>query len=128
MAKTLATLLTSATLLIVAIALPPAAVADDNQQAWEFSRVSIVWPHDESGAERPVAEATRVNVSVWPAGQVRCAESTTEHPGVLLGVARDNEFAGILSPPDAMVLRTVDGVTFPSLEYNDEIVNPVTGQ
>lgn len=127
MGSTSAKLVTLATLLIVTIVLPTGAVADI-QHDWEFSRVSIVWPHDEWGAERPVAEATLVNVSVWPASQVHCAESIWEHPGVLLGVARDNEFASLGTPPDAMVLRTVDGVTFPSLEYNDLINNLATGQ
>ena len=113
MRRTLATVLTLATLLIVTIVLPAGAVADGVEQGWEFLRVSIVWPYDESGAERPVAESTLVNVSIWPAGQVRCAKSTT--PWVLLGGTRDNEFASVGQPRDAVVLRTVDGVTFPSL-------------
>jgi len=110
-----------AALLAIALLLPlagrSAAVAQEPVQLWEGPRISIVWPHDGHGNPTPVAKSRMVNVSVWPSNQVACCQD----PGLALLVARDNEPAEVVQPYGRVqvIERTVRGITFPSVEFNN---------
>ncbi len=79
------------------------------------ARISIVWPQDGSGHQTAVAQSRAINVSVWPTGQVAC----TATPGLQLLMAQDNSPAAAVGGSGQTIQRTVNGVTFPSVEFND---------
>lgn len=85
---------------------------------WSGARIAIVYPHDAQGHAVPVERAPLVNVSVWPGpdGQVSCTDPPDPMP---LFMAKNNEVARPVRMNGQMILRTIDGVTFPSIEYND---------
>jgi hypothetical protein len=89
---------------------------------WD-TQIAIVWPHDGQGNPTDVAHSRAVNVSVWPRNQVYCTLHPNEGLGGVrdfyLGVARDNEPLEQLEDRGELILRTVNGVTFPSVEFNN---------
>lgn len=112
-----------------------------NEVSWYSPRISIVWPHDESGRAADVREAPLVNVSVWPPSKYKAtvggmppsqyplvpAEpvSCSQPPqNVVLYYAKDNEHVEPISNKPVFVLRSYRNMTFPSLEYNDIPVEP----
>lgn len=79
-------------------------------------QIAVVWPHDEAGRPASVQDATHVNVSVWPRGQVPCDAM----PGYRLLVARGAEPSEVLAETRSQgTVRVVGASHFPSLEYND---------
>lgn len=97
------------------------ASADDYRRPW-MPHIAIVWPHDGQGNPTNVAESRAVNVAVWPQTNVpvECEGPPTEPtqaPVLLMAV--NNEPAVRVAVTPKLVLRTANGVTFPSLEYND---------
>ena len=84
-------------------------------------QIAIVWPHDGRGNTVPVSQASFVNVSVWPRNQVSCNSAGA----AILSVAKGNEHVPHLAQVETM-LRTVEGVTFPTLEYNNIAVDSGT--
>ncbi|MGB0388447.1 MAG: hypothetical protein ACPGWR_26815 [Ardenticatenaceae bacterium] len=89
-------------------------VTAQSSSAWE-PQIAIVWPHDGQGNATSVTDARMVNVSVWPRNQVSCLDRPTN---VGLYMTRNNAPA-VLQESGELVLRTVNGVRFPSLEFND---------
>lgn len=85
---------------------------------WSGARIAIVYPHDAEGHAVPVERAPLVNVSVWPGpdGQVSCTDPPNPMP---LFMAKNNEVARPVRMNGQMILRTINGVTFPSIEYNN---------
>ncbi|HHX42670.1 MAG TPA: hypothetical protein GX714_01605 [Chloroflexi bacterium] len=88
--------------------------ASQQTMTWQ-PQIAIVWPHDGQGAATSVEESRAINVSVWPADQVRCS---TEARFQLM-VARQNGIARVAAVAGEPVTRSVGAVTFPALEYND---------
>ena len=85
---------------------------------WSGAQVAIVYPHDAQGHAVPVERAPLVNVSVWP--PPGAAVSCTDHPDPMpLFMAKNNDVAQPVRMNGQMILRTINGVTFPSIEYND---------
>jgi len=79
-------------------------------------QIAVVWPHDGAGRPASVRDATHVNVSVWPRGQVPCDAM----PGYQLLVARGAEPSDVIADtPSQGTVRTVGASRFPSLEYNN---------
>lgn len=84
-------------------------------------RIAIVWPHDGHGHPTAVAQSRAVNVSIWPTDSVRC----TPPPDiplsslVVLGVAKNNDPVTPVTVSPQWIQRTVHGVTFPSVEFNN---------
>jgi len=91
------------------------------QGHWQWMpRVAIVWPHDGQGHQTSVDRSRAVNVAVWPENQVNCSSPPTDPlQATVLLMAVNNEPAVPVPVTPQLVLRTVDGVTFPSLEYNN---------
>jgi hypothetical protein len=90
-------------------------------------RVAVVWPHDAQGQYAPPSAAHLANVSVWPTNQVPCGappDPTILAPRVML--AAGNEPARFVDGNPRLISRTVGGVPFPSLEWNDVAVDPST--
>lgn len=85
---------------------------------WSGARIAIVYPHDAEGHAVPVERAPLVNVSVWPGpdGQVSCTDPPNPMP---LFMAKNNDVARPVRMNGQMILRTINGVTFPSIEYNN---------
>jgi hypothetical protein len=77
--------------------------------------IAIVWPHDGQGNPTTVAQSRAVNISVWPSTQVSCSE----YPELGLSMAKDNEPTQLIRSSGQLIQRTVGGVTFPSLEFNN---------
>lgn len=107
-------------LLTALSALPLAAdsaAAQEPVQLWQQPRISIVWPHDGHGNPTAVGKSRMVNVSVWPSNQVACCQD----PGLALLVTKDNEPAEVVQPYGRVqvIERTVKGITFPSVEFNN---------
>ena len=92
-----------------AIAQEPATI-----HLWQ-PRISIVWPHDGQGNPTSAEASRAVNISVWPQNQVSC----TEEPEWGLSMAKDNEPLQLVRMRGQLIQRTVDGRTFPTLEFND---------
>ena len=86
--------------------------------AW-VPQIAIVWPHDGAGNSASVAEATYVNVSVWPTNAVRC--DSEEIPPLTWAYGNSN--ALVMAAQATRQMREIDGVRFPTLEYNDIPVN-----
>jgi len=79
--------------------------------------IAIVWPHDGRGNPTTVARSQAVNVSVWPSKQVICSEYPDPPLGLVM--AKDNEPTQLIRLSGQLIQRTVGGVTFPSLEFNN---------
>ena len=92
-------------------------VAQEQIALWQEPMISVVWPHDGNGNPTSVSESRMVNVSIWPSNQVPCCDE----PPIALVIAKDNEPTEWLGYDwDREVMeRTIDGITFPSLEYNN---------
>ena len=84
------------------------------QSSWH-PYIAIVWPHDGRGNPTTVAQSRAVNISVWPTKQVSCSE----YPERSLLMAKDNEPTQPIRISGQLIQRTVGGVTFPSLEFNN---------
>ena len=87
-----------------------------------FPRVAIVWPHDGQGNPTPVGKSRMVNVSVWPDAKLSgCATPPPSDPAQapLLLMAVNNEPAVPVPGTPQAVLRTIDGITFNSLEFSN---------
>jgi len=80
-----------------------------------YPQIAIVWPHDGQGVPTTVEQSRAVNVSVWPAQQVRCDAQANFQ----LMIAKQNGLARVAAVAGEAVTRTVGAVTFPVLEYND---------
>ena len=96
----------------------PLAAQRPGPDLWE-PQIAIVWPHDGAGNAVPVTRATHVNVSIWPRNAVSCASN--EVP--TLSVGRGTEPLPVSATVTQQV-RTVEGVTFPTVDYNDIRVEP----
>lgn len=79
------------------------------------ARIAIVYP---DGGLANLANSTRVNISVWPAGPVRCDQCPTN---VTLWTARDNEPMVPVATADQgqLLLRRDGDHDFPTLEFNN---------
>ncbi len=100
----------------------PVMVAPGPSENWE-PQVAIVWPHDGAGNATSVTGARAVNVSVWPRNYVGCS---TIPLTLRLYVARNNNPARQVPVEGRRVMRTVNGSTFPSIEFNDIPVESAT--
>jgi hypothetical protein len=87
------------------------------QSSW-YPYIAIVWPHDGQGNPTTVAQSRAVNISVWPTKQVGCSEYPAPGSNALL-MAKDNEPTQPVTISGQLIQRTVGGVTFPSLEFNN---------
>ena len=107
------------------LALVGSAAAEDPTEVhfWQC-RISIVWPHDGHGNPTSVEDSRMVNISVWPQNQVGCDENPlaradgTVHE-FYLWMAKDNEPTQRVEIPGQFTLREVNGVRFPTVEYNN---------
>jgi hypothetical protein len=99
------------------------ATAEEPIHPWQ-PRISVVWPHDGHGNPTPVEESRMVNVSVWPQNQVGCDENPLARADgtvreFYLWMAKDNEPTREVKIPGQFTLRKVNGVCFPTVEYNN---------
>jgi len=78
-------------------------------------QIAIVWPHDGQGGQTSVELSRAINVSVWPAEQVRCNAGANFQ----LMVARQNGLARVAAVAGEPGMRSVGAVSYPALEYND---------
>lgn len=78
-------------------------------------QIAIVWPHDGQGEQTSVELSRAINVSVWPAQQVRCDSDANYQ----LLVVKQNGLARVAAVAGEPTMRSVGAVNFPSLEYND---------
>ncbi len=83
--------------------------------------VTLVQPYDSADKPTDLALPRRVAVSIWPSGVVSCSTdlATTGAGGVHLYLAKNNGVAEPTGQVGRLVLRTVNGVGFPSLEFGD---------
>jgi len=116
-----------AALLAIALLLAPAgsAAAQDPDEVhfWQ-PRISVVWPHDGQGHPTSIEQSRMVNISVWPQNQVGCGEDPLARAGgtvreFYLWMAKDNEPAQQVEIPGQFSMREVNGVRFPTVEYNN---------
>lgn len=116
------------------LSMASASAAEDPGEVrlWQ-PRISIVWPHDGQGHPIPVEESAVVNIGVWPQNRVGCDENPLARAGgtvreFYLWVAKDNEPAQQVRIPGQLGTREVNGVRFPTVEYNnvpaDLVANP----
>src|SRR5262245_60518103 len=73
---------------------------------WKSPLVAIVWPHNGSGVQTPVASSKAVNVSVWPGNAVSC--SAAPAPTIALWQAKNNEPAAPVGKNGELFLRSKD--------------------
>ena len=106
-----------ASLLLGVTAVEQVAAADT---LW-IPRIAIVWPHDSPGNQTAVAGSSFVNVSVWPPDQVNCRQGP--NPPVDLFVAKNNDPASSVGIAPQVLQRSVTGVSFPSLEFDNVPAN-----
>lgn len=92
------------------------------QPVTDWSQIAIVWPHDLKGQYAPVGQSSQVNISVWPRTAVACTQTTD----VTLWMSKNNEPAQPLSISPQIIHRVVNGVNFPSLEFNNIPADLVT--
>lgn len=85
------------------------------------ARIQIVWPHDETGAERPVTEATLANVSVtfFKHGTRLSVPLTWRPAGVILYGAWNQEVGKPLARQAQVVARQSGAITYPTWEFNN---------
>lgn len=97
--------------------IPTGAVTQDQAAAalWE-PQIAIVWPHDGAGTPTDVTGSRALNISVWPRNMVSCAALPLS---LRLYVARNNAPAEMVAVEGVKAMRTVNGVTFPTIEFND---------
>ncbi len=80
-----------------------------------------MWPHS-GGVFKPVEKSTHVNLSVWPTSAVQCGMAPAND--LTLWRAHNNDPAMPVDVEDVDVInRDVDGVAFPSLEFNSVSAN-----
>jgi hypothetical protein len=106
-------------MLILCFLIGPGSIASGAQRSYYwYPRTSIVWPHDGQGNPTSVVQSRAINVSVWPTRQVPCNERDGWER-ISLQVAKNNEPVQIAAASGQRILRTVNGVMFPSVEYNN---------
>ncbi len=110
-------------ILLLSAALPAAGAGQSTavSTAWNAT-IAVVWPHDGAGHGTGVAGSRAVNISVWPRDQVSCSDAP---PATPLWAARNNEPADAIRSDGQFTSRFSNGVSFPSLEYNDVGANIV---
>ena len=117
-------ILVALVLILSALAALVSVAQAETTRIWETPVISIVWPHDAQGRSTGVIQSQLVNVSLWPSPMapipVPCAARPVNPFGqpITLFVAKNNEPS---EPVDGglSVLRTINGVRFPSLEFNN---------
>jgi hypothetical protein len=95
--------------------------------------ISIVWSHDAAGHPVDAAHSRLVNVSVWPSSQASCSTDVAAAGagGIRIFIAKDNEPTQVYPSAGRLALRVVEGVTFPSDEFDDvpaDLADDPTGQ
>lgn len=85
------------------------------------ARIQIVWPHDGAGVERPVTEASFVNVSVtfFKHGTRLSVPVGWQPAGVSLFGAWNQEVSKPLAVQTEVVTRRAGAITYPSWEFNN---------
>ncbi len=97
-----------------------AAPAAQAQPGWN-PQVAIVFPQDGQGHQTGVAQSHAVNVSVWPTNEVSCKAPADVPPDqrIILSMATNNEPALPIAVTPQWLQRMVNGVAFPSEEFDN---------
>ncbi len=98
----------------------PSGIATEAIDAVD-ARIQIVWPHDETGAERPVTEATLANVSVtfFKHGTRLSVPVGWRPAGVTLYGAWNQEVGKPLARQAQVITRQAGVITYPTWEFNN---------
>jgi hypothetical protein len=98
----------------------PSGVATDALTGVD-ARIQIVWPHDETGAERPVAEATLANVAVafFKHGTRLSVPLSWQPQGLALYGAWNQETGKPLAQQAVKLTRQSGAITYPVWEFTD---------
>lgn len=98
----------------------PSGIATDAITAVD-ARIQIVWPHDESGAERSVAEAPLANVAValFKHGTRLSVPGDWQPAGVTLYGAWDQEVGRPLATQASKLTRQSGAITYPVWEFHN---------
>jgi photosystem II stability/assembly factor-like uncharacterized protein len=98
----------------------PSGVASGAIDALD-TRIQVVWPHDESGAARPVAEADFVNVAValFKHGTRLSVPPGWQPPGLTLYGAWNHEVGRPLSREATVQVRRSGAITYPVWEFDN---------
>lgn len=109
-----------------ASALASGAPADTGSTLWYNAFIAIVWPQDGKGNGTSVVQSRTVNVAIWPTTAVSCTYNPTNFPGsngpsnsFPLWRAKDNDVAEIVARQGTLVQRTMNGATFPTVEFDN---------
>ena len=98
----------------------PSGIATDAITAVD-ARIQIVWPHDETGAARPVAEATQANVAVafFKHGTRLSVPVGWRPGGVTLYGSWNQEVARPLATQPVLLTRQAGAITYPVWEFHN---------
>lgn len=98
----------------------PSGIATDAIIAVD-ARIQIVWPHDETGIERPVAEATLANVAVafFKHGTRLSVPVNWQPVGVTLYGSWDQEVSRPLATEAVVLTRQSGAITYPVWEFHN---------
>lgn len=82
--------------------------------------LAVVWPQDGHGLGVPIEASHAVNVSFWPNHQVSCFQQGPILAGFTLWEAQDDmPLEPLFSFPGRVILQTIGGATFPTLEFDN---------
>ncbi len=98
----------------------PSGIATDAITAVD-ARIQIVWPHDGSGAERPVAEAPLANVAVafFKHGTRLSVPVNWQPAGVTLYGSWDQEVSRPVAAQATVLTRQSGAITYPVWEFHN---------
>ena len=98
----------------------PSGVAADSIDAID-ARIQIVWPHDEAGAPRSVAEGTLANIAVtlFKHGTRLSVPVGWQPAGLTLFGAWNNEVGRPLARQALVRTRQAGAITYPSWEFDN---------
>lgn len=105
----------------------PSGIATDTITAVD-ARIQIVWPHDETGAQRPVNEATLANVAVafFKHGTRLSVPVNWQPADIVLYGAWDQEVARPLPGRPTMLTRQAGAIVYPVWEFSNIPVERAT--